>query len=288
MLAAGRGRMIKLSPGKILGRHVHQTGLHRQDEVPSRNRLCFSLIIRTEHMGDAIRLWQHHDQWDRIWNLVPKVQYCTRKRSKFLSRTNSVVNLCLNYFGIKTKISPRCCSNEENGLTVTSPTVTEMVLGGGINDVVKFCATNSLTSPTKHNITVKIDFIVLQSGPSTRPWRRFFRKCKKTRLIEEKAERGLKAIRKTRERWLLSAEAHRATPLYSGITASVVGTNENYLMIIDFFFGVASIQPEQLTFLFMYSACTITRSTYIYSICTGYDDMGRYQCTVQVLFRTHI
>ena len=70
----------------------------------------------------------------------------------------------------------------------------------------------------------------------------------KARLIEEEAERRLKAIQKTREKCLLSADAHRAKPLYSGITTSAIGTTEKYLVIIDCFFGVTISLLEQLTF----------------------------------------
>lgn len=55
-------------------------------------------------MGDAIRLRQHHEQWDRIRNWLWMVLYRTCKRRKFLRRTNGSVNLGLGYFGIWTAI----------------------------------------------------------------------------------------------------------------------------------------------------------------------------------------
>lgn len=100
-MVVASSRVSKSSPEKILSGQVLYPRLHRQGEALSRSQLCFSLTIRTEHMGDAIRLWQHHDWWDRIRNLVAKVQYRTRKRRKFLSRTNSVANLGLNYFRVE-------------------------------------------------------------------------------------------------------------------------------------------------------------------------------------------
>lgn len=76
-------------------------------------------------------------------------------------------NLWLSYW----KISLRCCFNEENGSAVTNPTVTGIVWAGLIDEVVKLCPATCLTSPVKHNMAVKRDFIILQiNSSSKRPW----------------------------------------------------------------------------------------------------------------------
>ena len=77
-------------------------------------------------------------------------------------------NLWLSYW----KISLCCCSNEENGSSVTNPTVTGIVLAGLIDEVVKLCPATCLTSPVKHTMAVKRDFIILQINSSSKsPWR---------------------------------------------------------------------------------------------------------------------
>lgn len=206
--------------------------------------------------GDTMAVGIEFEIWYRL-SITPAKEvssWAVRRVSLTSAWIISGSNLSSSYRSHKRKLVPIVAwTSVENRSTVTNPTVTGIVLAGLIDDVVKLCAATFLTSPTKHNITVKTVFIVLRTGSSKRPWRKLF---KIQGNKNEKRQWKSRPSQRTRKQKAYSQLESKSYAIVLKDNRFGVGTNESCSNIDRL---LLHIHPEQLTFRLCITPYTSTR-----------------------------